>query len=40
MKRAFGSGIGLSDLTQNEIDDLYDAVQNYQIEVITGGRQV
>ena len=32
--------VGLSDLTQNEIDDLYESVQNYQTEVITGGRQV
>lgn len=32
--------VGLNDLTQNQIDDLYYAVQNYQIEVITGGRQV
>jgi FAD synthase len=32
--------VGLSDLTQNEIDDLYYCVQQYQTEVITGGRQV
>lgn len=32
--------VGLNDLTQNEIDDLYYCVQQYQTEVITGGRQV
>lgn len=32
--------VGLNDLTQNQIDDLYYCVQQYQTEVITGGRQV
>lgn len=32
--------MGLYDLTVNQTQDLYDAVQNYQTEVITGGRQV
>lgn len=31
---------GLDDLTANETTDLYDVIQNYQTEVITGGRQV
>lgn len=32
--------VGLDDLTVNQTQDLYEAVQNYQTEVITGGRQV
>lgn len=32
--------MGLDDLTANQTQDFYEAVQNYQTEVITGGRQV